>query len=115
MNPSHLLLCLVQLDEFLFDLLSFIVEIILLSLQFLALRPQMLLGLLQLRLLHLVLSVSTLYLVEHLVNPRHFIAKPCVLFHHVVLQVSKLLGGRLLLLLVQELLHLMRLSLVNDL
>ena len=69
MDSAHLLLCFVQLDEFLFNLLSFVVEIILLSLNLLALRTQVLFLLLQLCLLHLILLVPALYLVEHLVNP----------------------------------------------
>ena len=85
MNPSHLLLSFVQLDKFFFNLLSLVIEIILLSLHFLALRPQMFLGLFKLGFLHLVLSVPTLYLVEHLVNPRDFIAESNVFFNHVLL------------------------------
>ena len=115
MNPSHLLLCFVQLDKFLLNLLSLIIEIILLSLHFLALWPQIFLSLLELGFLHLILSVPTFYLVEHFINPRNFIAKSNILFDHVLLQISKLFCSSILLLLMQELLHLLRLCLIDSL
>lgn len=93
-HASKLLLCLIQFDVFLFDLLSLIVHLILLLLQLFGLCLQLLLFVSKPGPLDFVLAVCFLDFSTHFFDTLHFMAKSAVLFNKVLLEFSHFLDGR---------------------
>lgn len=92
-KPPEFLLRLVEFNRLLFDLLPFVVQLVLLLLKFLGTHLKVLFFFLDACPLNLVLSIVGLYLLEHLLNTLNFVSESGILINQLLLELCHLFDG----------------------
>jgi hypothetical protein len=90
-KPPEFLLRFVEFNRLLFDLLPFVVQLVLLLLKFLGAHLKVLF--LDACPLNLVLSIVGLYLLEHLLNTLNFVSESGILINQLLLELCHLFDG----------------------